>query len=538
MIKLNKKTLYLIDLIYIAVPILLFLFGWTKWYIAICCSAVLIGCYWRMYRSFTEEKEESIAVKPIVFIGVVFVLMLFGYAFGWGRWTAQPYDWEKHNTLLSDLTKRSWPVYYTNGSEHSMLTYYIAQYLVPAFVGKATGSFRVTERMIYVWNEIGILLIWLQLIRALKIEKGYKQVLSSIFFLMFGLPLALAKKFAINFTTFDIFQDKDNPSWFVLDDDRLIHLQYSENFTLLNWVFPQVIVIWLVTLLFFEHKDKLRYYIPLMLPCMLYGILSFIGMVIFAAAYAVFLLVRDKKFADWLKSVLSPENILCMATLGSVLLLYYYGNMISEKPDALGFKIMPYKGGLIGIYFLFVIFNVLPYGLSLFKWYKRDVLYWVSFISLLIFPIFRMGMYNDLMMRASIPALFLFMYYIMEIFNRYINIPQSDPSVKGKKLSKEEQKLQLKKDMQDIKKKLLKVPVQVYILIVFVLIGAHYPHRCFTRIMLADNISECGKLRSWGSAEKYANRGIKDKQDQVYNYFSYDIDDNLFYKYISRVKDE
>lgn len=36
--------------------------------------------------------------------------------------------------------------------------------------------------------------------------------------------------------------------------------------------------------------------------------------------------------------------------------------------------------------------------------------------------------------------------------------------------------------------------------------------------------------------EAYANRGIDVPLDLKYNYYSYDIQDNIFYKYIAREK--
>lgn len=130
---LNKKVLEYISIAYLYIPITLFLFGWIKWWIALICSIILGYCIINMAMSFSEkESKEPIRIKiGILIIAIVFFLFI-GYFAGWGRWVAQAFDWFKHNAILKDLTIKSWPVYYKNGSDKSMLTYYIAQYLVPA----------------------------------------------------------------------------------------------------------------------------------------------------------------------------------------------------------------------------------------------------------------------------------------------------------------------------------------------------------------------------------------------------------------------
>ena len=59
---------------------------------------------------------------------------------GFGGFAPQKSDWGKHNAILNDLVTRSWPVYYKNDNEISMLVYYLAQYLVPALAGKIFNS--------------------------------------------------------------------------------------------------------------------------------------------------------------------------------------------------------------------------------------------------------------------------------------------------------------------------------------------------------------------------------------------------------------
>ena len=111
-----------------------------------------------------------------------------GYFAGYGRFVDQAADWDKHNAVLSDLVSRPWPVYYGNGGEHSMLTYYIAQYIVPGVIGKAFDSFRAAELSLYAWNVAGIFLVFLHLVSFLKAKRLVSQLACAAAVPFFSLP--------------------------------------------------------------------------------------------------------------------------------------------------------------------------------------------------------------------------------------------------------------------------------------------------------------------------------------------------------------
>lgn len=74
-----------------------------------------------------------------------------------------------------------------------MLTYYIGQYLVPAFVGKWTGSFRIAEVMMYIWGEARLFLIAFQLMRILDASTFSKQIYVVVILAGFGGCLFLSE---------------------------------------------------------------------------------------------------------------------------------------------------------------------------------------------------------------------------------------------------------------------------------------------------------------------------------------------------------
>lgn len=148
-----KKHLLYVSMAYIYIPIIIFLFGWTKLPIAIICtSAVTYGliCLLKDYNTQGDSIGQELRISPWILTISILFLIIVGYYAGWGRFVSQAGDWFKHNAVLSDLINKSWPVYYVNETwegmeEHSMLTYYIAQYLVPAVFGKVFHSYREAE---------------------------------------------------------------------------------------------------------------------------------------------------------------------------------------------------------------------------------------------------------------------------------------------------------------------------------------------------------------------------------------------------------
>lgn len=112
---LRKKHLIALSLIYIYIPILIFLIGWTKIYIAAVCIAALAYGLMKFHADYTGKTEEAvIRVDVGILCFVFFILLVVGYCAGWGRFVNQSLDWAKHSAVLNDLVEKNWPVYYIN----------------------------------------------------------------------------------------------------------------------------------------------------------------------------------------------------------------------------------------------------------------------------------------------------------------------------------------------------------------------------------------------------------------------------------------
>ncbi len=512
----TNKNLFYVSMAYIYIPIIIFLLGWTKLPIAVICILAAtygIRCILKDYNMQNGSKTQEFRISPWIMIIAILFLLMTGYYAGWGRFVSQSSDWFKHNAVLSDLINKAWPVYYVNGlwegiEEHSMLTYYIAQYLVPAAFGKIFHSYRMAEIVNYVWAEIGLVLVFLNLIKILKVRTTRMQQLTVFLLCFFSGPLLLGQKLL------ELVYPLEEPSaasyhWLIYQNE--IRLQYSSNYTMLRWVFPQVIAIWIIVLLFIENKEKIEDYVALMLPAILFGTFSFVGILPAAFTMAVYMLLKEKNIKKWIKQIFSLPNITLTATLGTVLLLYFYGNITGEKSDSLEFSVINYSGGNGWKYIIFVFTMVLIYAVCLFIQNRRNPLFYISVVELVALPFFNMGLYNDFVMRCSIPCLFIMLVMILDYLNKASAI--------------------------DFHKKNAVYKLCTICLIGAVLIGLIHPLREFSDSIIGDDILKLDDKSKAVSLEAYASRyaeGIPD--DYKYNYYSYDIDENAFYKYIARRK--
>lgn len=500
-LQISGKWLIITTITYLYLPIFLFLFTWVRWYYAVAATALLLPAVIRMVRDYTNEKQQELTVGAGTCCAVVVLVLLFAYYMGYTGGAPQSADWNKHNAILHDLTTRKWPVYYET-REHSMLTYYIAQYLVPALFGKLCASFSVTQWMQYLWNSIGILLVLLHLFRAVRAQGWKKQLGTLAVFFFFGgmLPIAqqiLSILFRISIgAQYDYFHFLNVNGYF---------LQYRSNLVSMRWVFPQCIVPWIIMLLLSEQREKIEHYAALLIPVMLFGALPMAGMLVFAAVYVAKRLIETKGDGKVVRRLFSPWNMMTLCSLGAVLALYFGGNIFSDKPKEIGLQFVHYGGKNIWIYLFFCLFLYGVYALCIFQENRHDVMFWTATASLTAIPLFRMGSWNDFCMGVSIPA----MFFLMTALLRFLWEQTEDVRTGMKK----------------------------GVLVVCLFIGALYPVGELYQIIADDRIGVRQAMDMDYSMQPYADRSRNDiGYDMQYNYYTYDIEDDIFVQYLARKK--
>lgn len=233
-----------------------------------------------------------------------------------------------------------------------------------------------------------------------------------------------------------------------------------------------------------------RYYVIILLPGLLYASLPFLGMLPLALGLVIERLVKNRG-RNVISQIFSFENISVSLTVGLVFLLYFYGNVTGEEPHGMNFRLLSYTLDTAVGYITFVM-TVVIYALLLFRDCRKDGAYYAAFATLLLLPFCRMGLWNDLLTRSSIPALFVLMVYVLLFLKRQY---ESADFLSSRKSA---------------------------LCLVFLLVGAYYPFSQFSSGVESEDFGSLGHAARWPSLEIYANRKLKQSDNIKYNYYSYD----------------
>ncbi len=211
--------------------------------------------------------------------------------------------------------------------------------------------------------------------------------------------------------------------YFVWADMFTPGLQYTPNNALIEWCFNQTIAPWLVTAMFLEDKRKdineLAYLGLCVLP---YAPLPFLGIVIIFLAwglYKMFIEYKRRKRVH-IKDMFSIPNIMAVLAIIPVFWFFYSINTaaLNGKNGSGGIGLLVEFNDFTlqrwVILFLFYLIEFACYSLVLLKTKKRSFLFWVVNTSLIFIPFIKIGEGNDFCMRASIPALFILMFWVIQ----------------------------------------------------------------------------------------------------------------------------
>ena len=512
-IKIHRNILIIISMLYVYVPVFIFAATWLRPIFAImsCLMMTLaLVLYFRhLIVSMKTESDKIFSINVIFLVIIAIFIFLVGIICGWSGYGYQFDDWAKHNAILHDLLERSWPVIYRNNGQTSFLTYYIGQYLTPAFIGKLFHlSFRMVLLFNWLWSSLGLVLVYI-MFTYVSSAKSVKQKFFCFIMLVFcGGLMSLQQE--IGNSIYPEYIGIGLGGW---QDYFLCYgkymLQYRTNFISLFGAFGQTIIPWLVVSIFYTCRKDVKNYLPLLLPVMLCGTFSFVAIAALAvAAYIVYVI----KTANWkiiLKDTFSIQNCLMAISLGAVLFLYFLGYLMQKKPDGMALIVVTYYGSDIGIYLIYVLGSFLLYALLIAKENIRNCLFLTTVALMLIFPFFKMGSANDLLMGTGIVTSFVLYICVAQfLFQR-----SADPA---------------KTESYTIRKGAL---------IVLILIGFIKPSVELYNNIDKYNYRAYSPYDAYLTLEKFADRNNESIPiDLRYNYYTYDAADSPFMKYIGDTK--
>jgi hypothetical protein len=402
---------------FLGVPVALFLAAWLRPGFAVLALAAL-GL---ALSGLASGRAAAVPARPparvprlglLLGLAPAAALALMSGAGGFGP---RNWDWAKHDAVLRDLVAQPWPVLYHTGAGTTALVYYVAYYLPAAVAGKLVG-WAAANATLAATSLAGTLLAALWVIVLAR-----------------GAPLLCGGMFAL-FSGMDVLGAVLLSSWppdlaRVAGNDHLewwaTHWQYSSTASLLYFAPGQAIGGWLLAALLLDALDRRRDGLPLLALLavgMLWSPFAVLGALPLAAA---FLLSRGGGGGAAARAQLTLAN-LGGGVLAATLTLYYASRALplalpprflsAATPAARGdLAFLPAALGpgafaagcaiFVACEFLVLWLLLLREGDAADEERALRPALLAAGATLLALPLFRYGLWNDLSMRASIPAL-------------------------------------------------------------------------------------------------------------------------------------
>ena len=401
---------YLLGLAWLYMPIALFLIFWIRWFIAIpvlILSIIAIVLFFRKHKIAPVKITKKFAIFAVISLVII---TAWCAVCGVGGFFEQAYDWKKHNVLLSSMSEKPWPVRYDFGSDQGVLSYYIGGYLVPAFFGKFLG-FGAAQVVMLIWFSLGLFIAMLIIYKLFGKNKPVSMLLivtSMVLFATFMSPLAGIYRYWFPDEVGTMGIAGVGSHWFSED----LRVQYSANSISMSFVAPQIVASFVAVALFLSRRKQYGSWILIAAPLILHSTFVFLGMGMVMAFAFLFDSVSAKgKRKELWKSIITLRNITA-AIIAVILVGYIACNLLQPKPESakMGLELLNY--GRHKWAFIFIHASWIIWMLLLWRKERKNTTLLSAAICLAIFPFMIMGMYNDLCMRASLPALNIFCFIV------------------------------------------------------------------------------------------------------------------------------
>ena len=416
----SARNLRVLSMTYLGLPVLIFILGFLRWYIALpaaCC--LLLGFLYACRNNAGKHAVKELVLSRAQLLGLILVILLWTWLGGLNGLFYQTADWPWRNAVYHDLVEKSWPVVYPE--KGSALVYYIGFWLPPALpaklVGILTGSqelaWRAAQGALWLWSCLGILLTALTLMFYVSADTPAKRWGTLLIFMLFSGMDILGSIY--DGTIHEVL----SPEGLHMERITWEGRQFSSITTCLYWVFNQSIISWLATICFLTEKDS-RNYLFIGVACLCCGPLPFVGLVVLMFVRALssgIRHIRSGNAGSHLKYAFSPANVSLLLAVLPVFAAFYLNNISVassapsiERPtlwEELDFYFSRRLGALL-------LIDAGVYCALLWKRHFRNPLFYGLALSLIILPFFRVGAGQDFCMRATIPALFTLMVYCAE----------------------------------------------------------------------------------------------------------------------------
>jgi hypothetical protein len=421
--KISVTKLLLFSIAYLFIPHLIFILGWVKLSIALPTIALLFFLSYKIAKqTYTDDAvSENITLsKPTALYLITFSLVMVGFS-GIGELVWQRDDFFKHNLIFSDLLRSNWPVTYADKEVSSILTYYLGWYMVPAAIGKVAGVW-ATAFTSFLWTAIGSFLLFLWLKLVLKTSNlllwivflgisgfeflwvaGHYIYYLFTYYPQYGFLALLKGTFA--YTRSELitpYFNQNIPSFFV-------GFLSAPQHVLPGFLVSAIIIYAIIKKLSFRYTAIVGVLMMFWSPIVCLGLVPF-------ALYHIYV---NKK------GVFSVQNIWSYVFSG-VILFFVVSYLVAHAPlKNNGFVWQVNSSNWL---FYTIVFIALKFGvIFLYLSYKNKKLDFIgeykelgylSVFGLVVLSVYKLGAYNDLIARASIPFYFVLLIWVVFFLQR------------------------------------------------------------------------------------------------------------------------
>lgn len=380
--------------LWLAIPIVIFLFGWFNLLIAIIASGALLYALFVIFRS---DVKDAVGIAPLKvnrvywwsLIGIILLLLLCGH----GALFYQQWDWQFRNALFFDLARRPWPVTYdADGPE--LLCYYFAFFLPGALVSKITGLIIPGDIIQFLYAAWG-----------LSIAFNFVCSLSGGKSLWWMLPLMVIFAGADTLVSTMLVSFTEVGEWW---PDRSLIFDYYKSFSLfeqLSLIFNQAIPCWVALPLIYAWRKNPEKMLLISSLLFVFAPLPCVGIAVPVTYWCV---------RGW-------RTLLGIPLVASILIavptgLFYLSNSNAAATEMLS-SLPPDR-----LLFLAIVFLIFGIGIWLpFIWekIKKNITFWLLVPVALILPFVAVGDSSDLGTRASIPLMLFIFYAVIRAISQY-----------------------------------------------------------------------------------------------------------------------
>lgn len=416
------QVLVFMALLSVVLPIICFLWGWTKPIIAVGGTVCLVFFSVRAYQSLKAEFTVSITENAKFWWIALASISIWCLFSGIGGFSYQALDFTARNPMFRDLCSQSWPLRYElveqpelirnlfPGATTCDLVYYYTWWLPVAGLVKVLHlSHEVADTLLLVYSMLQAFLIFYCLSNIIK-KKSYVMLSALILFggfdfwisVLEGIPSLMTKDFPPPMIPLDI-------EWWAS------RFSYTSNMAQLLNVFNSSLPMWmLVCLLMLLPGNRSRAALgSLAFAYSPFGTVAMVFIVL-----ADFIGRNDKKWGERIKEIFTPENLIIPLMMLVVFGAFYLRvNLGKTSTDGFIFKVYPEKRTFT-LLIIFVLFEVWVYFLAIGKKAREFKFYWITLIGLSLIPLWKVGAANDWSLKVSVPLLFLLMVMVVDSYHR------------------------------------------------------------------------------------------------------------------------